>query len=126
MVTPTAYEDGFEEFYTEALSSEAKGKYRVAISNYYKSVVELCGYLVLTKLNKIPRNHNEIFLFLNVSFPEIYKIVNELFKIYQETYVSTKTKEDCNKTKDGIRKIIAMEEFSERVKNIAEKTPSNK
>ncbi len=125
MVSTTDYEDGFEEFYLEAASSESKGMFRVAISNYYKSLTEMCGYLVLKKLNKIPKNHNEIFLFLRMSFPEIHKIVDEMFGIYQETYIAAKTKEECQKVKDGIRKILDLEEFGEKIKSIVEKTSSD-
>lgn len=121
MVSLSNYEDGFQDFYLEAISSESRGNFRVAISNYYKSLTEMCGYLVLKKLNKIPKNHNEIFLFLKVSFPEIYEIVNEAFKIYQETYVYAKNWEDCEKVKDGIKKILALEEFSKKIKSLVEK-----
>lgn len=125
MVSAEDYESGFEEFFTEARRSEKEGKFRVAVSNYYKALTEMCGYLILAKQNKIPKNHNEIFLFLKVSFPEIYLIADKMFKIYQETYISNKTKDECGLIKDGIRKIASLERFSPKIVALAKEEPEN-
>lgn len=118
MATINNYEEGFEEFYLEGVSAESRKRYRAAVSNYYKALTELCGYLVLKKLNKVPKNHTEIFLFLKVSFPDVYEVTNGMFKIYQESYISNKNEEECKKIKDGIRKVVAINEFSEKIKSI--------
>ncbi len=62
----------FADFLEEAVSSESRIKYGLAVSNYYKALTTLCSFLIKNKLRKTPKNHSEIFLFLRVSFPEVY------------------------------------------------------
>jgi len=115
------YENGFEEFISEAISSENRKKYRVAISNYYKALTELISYLIVKELEKTPKSHTEIFLFLKASFPEINEIVDPLFEIYQKTYTVPGTKEDCEVIKNGIKRINEIKGFSDKIRKNIEK-----
>lgn len=112
----------FKEFLEEAISSESKERYGPAVSNYYKSLTTLCSYLIINKLRKSPKSHAEVFLFLKVSFPEIYKIVDGVFTIYTDSYDHLMKKEDCEKIKDAIKEAAKIggikEEFEEDLKKI--------
>jgi len=112
----------FIDFFEEAISSESKGKYGPAVSNYYKSLTTLCSYLIINKLRKTPKNHGEIFLFLKVSFPEIYGIVDGVFTIYTESYNHLMKKDDCEEIKNAIKQITKIsgieKEFEEALKKI--------
>ena len=110
------YESGFREFLESAIEEENKGRYRVAISNYYKALTELCSYLILSKLEKTPKSHNEIFLFLRASFPKIYGAVDNAFSIYKKTYTLPGDKESCEAIKHAIKQISETEEFSKGIK----------
>ncbi len=116
------YKGGFKEFLDDAIFSEKSKRFRPAVSNYYKSLTILCSYLISKKLNTLPKNHSEIFLFLKVNFPNIHVIVNDLFDIYTASYTTKRTKEDCEKIKNAIKKISKLakleEDFKEDLKKI--------
>lgn len=76
----------FAEFLEEGISAESKARYGPAVSNYYKALSILCSHLIISKLRKTPKNHAEIFLFLKVSFPEVYEIVDAVFTLYTDSY----------------------------------------
>ena len=95
----------FAEFLEEGISAESKVPDTVAVSNYYKALSILCSHLIISKLRKTPKNHTEIFLFLKVSFPEVYEIVDAVFTLYTDSYSHIMNKEDCAKLKDAIHKI---------------------
>lgn len=112
----------FKEFLEEAISSEVKCRYGPAVSNYYKALTTLCSYLIINKVRKTPNNHNEVFLFLRVSFPEIYKIVGAVFMTYTSSYDHIMKKEDCEKIKNAIKEVVNIsgieKEFEESLKQI--------
>jgi len=112
----------FNDFLEEAISSESKGKYGPAVSNYYKSLTALCSYLIKNKLRKKPKNHTEIFLFLKVSFPEVHKIIDSVFTVYTASYDHIMEKEDCTNLKNAIKQVAKIggieKEFEEAIKKI--------
>lgn len=116
------YKQIFKDFLEEAISSESKGKYGPAVSNYYKSLSTLCSYLIINKLRKTPKNHAEIFLFLKASFPEIYEIIDNIFTIYTYSYNHIMKKEDCYKIKNAIKEVAKLggieKEFEKDLKEI--------
>ncbi len=99
------YKQIFRDFLEEAISAESNKRYGVAVSNYYKSLTTICSYLIENKLRKNPKSHTEIFLFLKISFPEIHKIIDEIFTIYTDSYNHIMKREDCNKIKDAIKEV---------------------
>ena len=115
------YEKGVKEFLEEGASSEKRGHYRAAASNYYKAVSELCSYLIKNKTGKVPANHSEIFLFLRVNFPEVDLLVAPAFEVYTKAYDSSVEKEELKLIKDAIKKIAARKEVSEEIRNAVEK-----
>lgn len=112
----------FKDFFEEAISSESKEKYGPAVSNYYKSLTTLCSHLIINKLRKTPKNHQEIFLFLKIHFPEIHKIVDSIFTIYTDSYKHLMKKEDCDKVRNAIKQVAKIggieKEFEEDLKKI--------
>jgi len=116
MTSKKDYEEGFIEFLEEGINSENREKYRVAVSNYYKALVELCNFIICTKLDKYPANHSEIFLFLKTYFPGLYKIVDSLFDIYTNSYDEPMRKEDCTKIKNGIKEVTKISRIEGKIK----------
>jgi hypothetical protein len=112
----------FTDFVEEGLSAESKQRYGPAVSNYYKALTFLCSYLIQNKLRKIPTNHNEIFLFLKVSFPKVHEVVDGVFSIYRESYDHLLSKEDCVRLKHALKTVAKLgnieKEFAEDLKKI--------
>lgn len=112
----------FSDFIAEGVSAEEKKRYGPAVSNYYKALTFICSYLIKTRLGKHSGSHTEIFLFLKVSFPEIYEVVDAVFSIYRDSYDHLMTKTDCEKIKDAIKKVSGFgkieKEFAEDLKKI--------
>lgn len=114
------YEDGFEEFLNEGIGAEKRGRLRAAASNYYKAIAEACSLMIKHKTGKIPNNHTEIFIFLQVHFPDIYKELKPAFEIYTKAYDSNIDKEECEALKNVIKKIASRKEISEKIRKHAE------
>lgn len=112
----------FNDFLEEGRSAEEKGRYGPAVSNYYKALTVLCSFLIINKLRKSPKNHNEIFLFLKISFPEIHRILNGVFSVYTASYDHLMKKEDCTKIKNALKEVALLggieKEFAETLKEI--------
>ncbi|MDD5651653.1 MAG: hypothetical protein PHF86_14760 [Candidatus Nanoarchaeia archaeon] len=105
------YKQIFKDFFEEGISAESNERFGVAVSNYYKSLTTLCSYLIENKLRKHPKSHTEIFLSLKVSFPEIHKIVDNIFTVYTDSYNHIMNKEDCTKIKNAIKEIAKLGEI---------------
>jgi len=112
----------FTDFLEEGISAEEKNRFGPAVSNYYKALTVLCSFLIVNKLGKSPKNHQEIFLFLKVSFPDVYSIVDNVFSVYTASYDHLMSKEDCSKIKNAIQKTAQLgqieEKFAEDLKKI--------
>jgi len=112
----------FSDFIAEGVSAEEKKRYGPAVSNYYKALTFLCSYLIKERLGKYPGNHTEIFLFLRVSFPQIYEVVDGVFSIYRESYDHLMIKIDSERIKDAIKKVSQLgkieKEFAEDLKKL--------
>ncbi|HIH37453.1 hypothetical protein J4460_03740 [Candidatus Woesearchaeota archaeon] len=108
--------EGFKEFFLEGEQAEQNEHYRAAASNYYKAIVQIARLLIWKKTGKVPKNHQEIFLFLKINFQEVYDIINPLFRIYQDSYERSLTKEEVSHLKDGINKISQREDVGEEIR----------
>jgi hypothetical protein len=112
----------FADFLEEGINSESRSKFGPAVSNYYKALTTMCSFLIKNKLRKTPKNHSEIFLFLRVSFPDIYSIVDSVFTVYTNSYDHIMKKEDCDKIKNAIKEIAKLgrieKEFEYSLKKI--------
>ncbi|MDP4039942.1 MAG: hypothetical protein Q8P57_05185 [Candidatus Pacearchaeota archaeon] len=74
------------EFLESAEDSLKKQRWNVAVANYFKSASNFCDYLIYKEIKLFPKNHNERFQLLEKYFPEIHKIIIDLFKKYRESY----------------------------------------
>jgi hypothetical protein len=74
------------EYFEIAEYSFNKNKYNTAVTLYYKTLVEICDYELLKKVNKLGANHTERFKLLKEVSPELYKIASKLFRFYRDSY----------------------------------------
>ena len=74
------------EYFEIAEYSFNKKKYNTAVTLYYKTLVEICDYELLRKVNKIGANHTERFNLLKEVSPALYRIASRLFRFYRDSY----------------------------------------
>lgn len=75
-----------EDFLEMGEQSMKSKKWNVAVSNFFRAVVNFCDYLIFRENKMLPSNHNERFILLKTAFPEVYSKVIDLFSIYRESY----------------------------------------
>jgi hypothetical protein len=114
--------EGFNEFFEGALDEEAKERYKLAVTAYFKAITQICDLIILRKRGYAPTNHNERFRFLESNFPNIYSSVDRIFKTYRDTYSMPITKQSCALIKNEIKNIIRngnlAEEFKETLSRL--------
>ena len=88
------------------------------VSNYYKALSILCSHLIISKLRKTPKNHTEIFLFLKVSFPEVYEIVDAVFTLCRFIFPYNEQGGLRKTQKDAIHKIAGHGGIEKNLKHI--------
>ena len=106
----------FIEEYEGALEQLKKERYKNATILFSKSLFALCDLIIHSRLNKLPKNHNERFRILEEYFSEVYSIVDNIFSNYTDAYSKPVLKETCEEIKNGIKKIIQNNEISEQIK----------
>jgi len=75
-----------DEFLIAGVENFAKSRYNVAASDFFKSIVIFCDYLIYYQIKRLPKNHNDRFNLLNIYFKDIYETVSNLFKVYVDSY----------------------------------------
>ena len=109
------------EYLESAKDDEQKGRINAAVIMYFKALVELCDFIIYSQILKLPSNHTERFEMLMRFFPNIYKEVSPLFKIYRKTYSQKTVKEELEKVKDGTNKIIKETEIDKHLQEFSKK-----
>ena len=78
--------DNAKEFLESGEDNLVKKRHNVSASDFFKSIVICCDYLIYKEIRRLPKNHNDRFNLLKIYFKEIYSKVNHLFKIYIKSY----------------------------------------
>lgn len=84
-----------EEFFESGEDNLNKNRFNAAGSDFFKTIVILCDYLIYKETRSLPKNHSERFIFLKRYFKEIYVQVSKLFTIYTDSYNLKLSKEDA-------------------------------
>jgi len=112
---------GFREFIEGGLDEENKARFRLAITAYFKALIQICDFIILKDRGFAPKNHDERFRVLERYFPPVYPIVDDLFSLYRKTYTSPMDKEACKVIRNGIRKVIDAGKLGKELEDVAEK-----
>lgn len=122
MVTEQSLKDGFKEFLEGGVDEENKGRYKLAVTAYFKAITQISDLIISRKRGFSPSNHTERFRILEREFPLIYVSVDNIFKTYQDTYSIPLSRESCRLVKNEIKNIIKngnlIEEFKEALSKI--------
>ncbi len=100
-----------KEFLESAEEDFIKKRYNSAIASYFKSASSMCDLKIYELKRVLPKNHSERFLFLKISFPEVYKIIAILFDTYTKTY----------NLRLGLKEMILFKENVNKIRKIFEK-----
>lgn len=106
MTAEQLLKDGFKEFFEGGLDEENKGRFKLAVTAYFKAITQICDLAILRKKGYAPSNHTERFRLLETDNPIIYTSVDRIFKTYQDTYSKPISKESCIIIKNEIKNII--------------------
>ncbi len=116
MVNEKNLKSGFTEFFEGGIDEEAKKRYKLAVTAYFKAITQICDLILLRKLGYAPTSHTERFRLLEKHFPQIYLLVDSIFKTYQDTYSIPITKESCIVIKNEIKTILEQGELDKEFK----------
>ena len=78
--------NNIKEFIESGNENLVKSRYNAAASDFFKSIVISCDYLIYKEMKILPKNHNERFSLLKKYFEDIYNKVSKLFEIYTRSY----------------------------------------
>src|SRR3989338_11522743 len=106
----------FLEEFEGAKDELSKGRYKNSVILLSKALFAVCDILIQNKLNKLPKNHSERFRILEGYFKETYKIVDEVFDKYTDSYSKPALKETCESIKNGIKKINKIADLPKEIK----------
>lgn len=98
------------EFRESGEDNLSKKRFNASASDFFKSIVIFCDYLIYENIKRLPKNHSDRFNLLKIYFQEIYSKVHLLFDVYIKSYnVKTQRKE-----------VLKLREYSNELKRIVE------
>ena len=97
--------ENIEEFFESGNDNLNKKRFNAAVSDYFKTIVITCDYLIYKEIRILPKNHNQRFSLLKLYFKETYEKVSEYFKTYTKSYSLKSNKQDAIKLRDYANEI---------------------
>lgn len=104
----------FEEYFSLANFAYENKKYNGAVTLYYKALVELCDYFLLTSTGKIGANHTERFQMLEKHHPVLYSLSSKLFRFYRDSYNKEISPTMAKVVKENVEKAKALVKFEKK------------
>lgn len=98
----------FIDFKASGDDELSKGRYNPAVVSYFKAIAVLCDLKIYQARGLLPKNHNERFLFLNVHFPEIAKMLSGIFKKYTDSYNLRMSRKDAMEMQINVKQAEAL------------------
>ena len=98
--------ENIKEFIKQANISNEDNSFNSAVTLFFKAIAVLIDLHILKKEGFIPKNHTERFLILKSKYPDIYKILNKDFPIYQQSYRIKLNKEYVEVLEDDLKRLI--------------------
>ena len=111
----------FIEEFSSAKILKDMNKLKSAVILLSKSLFALCDYIIFKKYNKLPKNHKERFLFLEIKEKAIFEKVSLIWSQYTDTYSQSSHSDSYDKIHKEILDIIKNEKLDSEIKAIIEK-----
>ncbi len=111
MVVEDDLKANIKEFLESSEDNLSKKRYNSSIACYFKAISSICDLKIYEAKRTLPKSHSERFLFLKISFPEVYKIISSLFNTYTKTY----------NIRLGLKEAMLFKENAKKIKELFEK-----
>ena len=98
------------EFMESGEDNLIKKRFNASASDFFKSIVILCDYLIYQEIKRLPKNHNDRFSLLKLYFEDIYSKVNLLFEIYIKSY----------NLRTNLKEVLALKNYSNELQRIVQ------
>lgn len=98
--------ENIKEFLKQGRSALDSKAFNSAVTLYFKALAVLSDFYILKDDGFIPKNHTERFRIIKTKNPEIYKILNKDFPIYQQSYRIKLDKEYVEVLRHDIKRIV--------------------
>lgn len=102
--------ENMQEFLESGEDNLKKKRYNASITDFFKSIVIGCDFLLYNEIKILPKNHNERFLLIKKYFPDIYFKLSKLFKIYTRSY----------NFKSELNEVLEIKNYAYDIKRFAE------
>ncbi len=99
-----------KEFIESGEDNLLKKRFNASASDFFKSIVILCDYLLYQEIKRLPKNHNDRFNLLRIYFENIYIKVNSLFEIYIKSY----------NLRTNLKEVLAIKNYSNELQRIVQ------
>ena len=80
--------------------------YTSATILYFKALFSILDFLILKDIGKTPKDHEERFRILEENYQSLYKILDETFPIYRDSYKTSISLDRCKKVKDYVEILV--------------------
>jgi hypothetical protein len=77
-----------------------KNRFNSAIASFFRTIANLCDYIIYKEIKVLPKNHGDRFNLLEKYFPSIHVKVKEIFEIYRDSYNIRLSKKDALKVRN--------------------------
>ncbi len=118
METKDILADSVAEEIIGAESEYKANRYKNALILFSKALFSLCDYIIACRRLKLPKDHSERFRILERHIPEIYSVVDRVFKTYTDTYLKPSDKESCEGIKNAIKQAGRTENIEPKLKAV--------
>lgn len=100
--------DNITEYLESAKDDKAKGRINSALTLIFKAMSVMTDLFILKEEGYIPSNHSERFRVLETKYPDLYKILDKDFPVYQSSYRIKLTAEHLKVFEDDLKRIIGI------------------
>lgn len=98
--------ENIKEFVNQAKKAVKDSSYNSAVTLLFKAIAVMSDLFILKTEGFIPKNHAERFQLLKLKYPEIYKILNKDFPVYQQSYRIKLNKEYVDVLENDLKQLI--------------------
>src|SRR3989338_430890 len=96
------------EFLREARKSKNENAFNSATTLFFKALAVAVYLFLFKREGFIPSKHTKRFKILKQKYPEIYRIMDKDFPLYQDSYRPKMTKEIVEVLEDDTKRIIQL------------------
>jgi hypothetical protein len=106
--------NNFKKYFEWAEKAFNEKEYNVAVTLYFKALVEICDLELWRKHRKTGSTHAERFRLIENTSPELYEITDTLFTYYRDTYSKAISEKTAKTVRKGVQHAIKISGIKEK------------